>query len=144
MGRLLVSAEMLKPGGGPALKGLHTLPCSVWSSGVILADRKRDLVGPFWKEKGDARDCNNHRDDTFLSVPGKTCARLLLNRIRPQLPWTTSGLSSPVLLQRGQPLTVCGTPDRQIEKALLAAYIDFGKSFETAYREALWRILELL
>ena len=72
-------------GGEAALLSLHTLICSVWSTGVIPTDWKQGIVVPIWKGKGDVRECNNYRGVTLLSVPGKVFARVILNRVRQQL-----------------------------------------------------------
>ena len=56
-----IYAEMLKAGGAATLLWLHTLLCSVWSTGVIPTDWKRGIVVPLWKSKGDTQECNSYR-----------------------------------------------------------------------------------
>ena len=143
-----VFAEMLKAGGEAALRGLHALICSVWSSGVIPTDWKRGIVVPIWKGKGDIRECSNHRGVTLLSVPGKAFARVLLNRIRQQLldhqrPEQSGFTPKKSTVDRILALRVLTERLHEYDKAVLAAYIDFKKAFDSVSRDALWRLLEL-
>ena len=39
-----IPAELLKAGGNAVPMSLHTVLCSVWSTGIIPTDWKRDLV----------------------------------------------------------------------------------------------------
>ena len=48
-------------------------------------DRKRGLVVPLWKEKGDRQDCSNYRGVTLLSVPGKVFAWIILDWVHHHL-----------------------------------------------------------
>ena len=143
-----VYAEMLKAGGEATLRWLHTLICSVWNTGVIPTDWKRGLVVPIWKGKGDVRECSNYRGVTLLSVPGKVFARALLNRIRQQLldhqrPEQSGFTPKRSTVDRILALRVFTERLREYDKAVLAAYIDFKKAFDSVSREDLWRLLEL-
>ena len=143
-----VYAEMLKVGGEATLRWLHTLTCSVWNTGVIPTDWKRGLIVPIWKGKGDARECSNYRGVTLLSVPGKVFARVLLNRIRQQLldhqrPEQSGFTPKRSTVDRILALRVLTERLREYDRAVLAAYIDFKKAFDSVSREALWRLLEL-
>ena len=51
----------------------------------VLYDRKRGLVVPLWKGKGDRQDSNNYRGVTLLSMTGKVFARIILDRVRHHL-----------------------------------------------------------
>ena len=143
-----VYAEMLKAGGEAALRWLHTLICSVWSTGVIPTDWKRGLVVPIWKGKGDVRECSNYRGVTLLSVPGKVFARVLLNRIRQQLldhqrPEQSGFTPKRSTVDRILALRLLTERLREYDRAVLAAYIDFKKAFDSVSRDALWKLLEL-
>ena len=59
--------------------------CSIWNTGVIPTDWRRGVVVPIWKGKCDTQECNNYRGVTFLSVPSKVLARILLDRVRKKL-----------------------------------------------------------
>ena len=43
------------------------------------------VVVPIWKGKGDTQKCNNYKGVTFLSLPGKVMARILLDRVHQKL-----------------------------------------------------------
>ena len=66
-----ISAELLKAGGKAMIHGLHAVLTAIWHLGIIPPDWKRGLVIPIWNGKGDHQDCNNYREITLLSVPGK-------------------------------------------------------------------------
>jgi len=143
-----VYVEMLKAGGEATLRWLHTLICSVWNTGVIPTDWKRGLVVPIWKGKGNARECSNYRGVTLLSVPGKVFARVLLNRIRQQLldhqrPEQSGFTPKRSTVDRILALRVLTERLREYDRAVIAAYIDFMKAFDSVSREALWKLLEL-
>ena len=143
-----VYVEMLKVGGEASLRWLHTLVCSAWSTGVIPTDWKRGLVVPIWKGKGDVRECSNYRGVTLLSVPGKVFARVLLNRIRQQLldhqrPEQSGFTPKRSTVDRILALRVLTERRLEYDRAVLAAYIDFKKAFDSVSREALWKLLEL-
>ena len=143
-----IHPEMLKAGGEATILWLRTLLCSIWSTGEIPTDWKRGLIVPIWKGKGDTRECNNYRGVTLLSVPGKVLARILLERIRPQLlahqrPEQSGFTPKRSTVDRILALRVLIERRREFGRGLLAAYIDFRKAFDSVSREALWRILGL-
>ena len=55
----------------------------VWSTEQIPEDWRKGIILPLWKRKGDALACSNHRGITLLSIPGKTFARVVINRAIP-------------------------------------------------------------
>ena len=69
-----IYAEHLKAGGNIVLVLLQAVLCSVWNTGIITTDWKRDLVVPLWKGKGDCQDCNNYRGVTLLSARQSLCS----------------------------------------------------------------------
>ena len=143
-----IRAEMLRAGGFVVILWLHTLFCSIWSSGVIPTDWKRGLIVPIWKGKGDTQECNNYRGVTLLSVPGKVFARVLLNRIRQllldhQRPEQSGFTPKRSTVDCILALRLLTERRREYQAPLLAAYIDFRKAFDSICRDALWRILEL-
>ncbi len=143
-----IHAEMLKTGGDAALSWLHTLVCAIWRTETIPTDWKKGLVVPIWKGKGDAKECNNYRGITLLSVPGKVFARILLNRVRQlllahQRPEQSGFTPKRSTVDRILALRVLIERMREFDRGLLAAYIDFRKAFDSVSRDALWRVLEL-
>lgn len=144
-----IHPEILWAGGQAVLKLLHGLYCSVWSSDVIPSDLKKGLIVPIWKGKCDARDCNNYRGVTLLSVPGKVSARIILNRIRRhmlahQRPEQSGFTPKKSTADRILALRVLSERMREFGRGFLVAYIDLRKAFDSVCREALWRILEQL
>ena len=73
-----ISVELHKAGGKAMIRGLHAVLSAVWHPGTIPPDWKKGLLFPIWKGKRDRQDCNNCREITLLSVPGKVLAHLLL------------------------------------------------------------------
>ena len=57
----------------------------VWPTEQIPADWRKGIILPFWKRKGDALTCSNHRGITLLSIPGKTFARVVINQAIPAM-----------------------------------------------------------
>jgi len=73
-----IHVELLKAGRNAELALLHAVLYSVWSTGIIPTDWKRDLIVPLWKWNGDHQDCNNYRGVTLLSVLGKVFAWIII------------------------------------------------------------------
>ncbi|XP_069975286.1 uncharacterized protein [Penaeus vannamei] len=63
-----IPAELPKAGGEYMVWGLHTVLAPIWQSGPIPPDLLRGVVIPFWKWKGDCRDCGNCCGITLLSI----------------------------------------------------------------------------
>lgn len=68
------SAEMFEAGCEAMILGLST----IWQTGNIFPDRRRKLVVPIWKIKGDWQDCNSYGGITLPSVLGWVFGHLLL------------------------------------------------------------------
>merc|ERR1712035_203667 len=106
------------------------------------------LVVPIWKGKGDRQDCNNYRGITFLSVPGKVLAHVLLMRIRSQLlkyqrPEQSRFTPGKSTTDRILALRVLLERRLEFRQGLLSVYVDLKKAFDTVHRETLWDILRL-
>ena len=56
-----------------------------WSTEQIPDDWRKGIILPFWKRKGDALTCSINRGITLLSIPGKTFARVVINRAIPAM-----------------------------------------------------------
>ena len=76
--------QLLKAGGEAMIRGLLFL-IAVWYPRTIPPGWKRGLVVHIWKGKVDRLKCNNYREITLLSVPGKVLSHLLLVRVRSHL-----------------------------------------------------------
>ena len=66
-----ITAELLKNGGEAVVTWLTKIFNHIWSTEQIPEDWHKGIILPFWKRKGDALTCSNHRGITLLSIPGK-------------------------------------------------------------------------
>ena len=78
-------------------------------------------------------DCNNYREITLLSVPGKIIARLLLNRIHHHLiltqrPEQAGFMPKKSTINQIHVLLVLIKCRLKNQSGLLAAYVDFKKN----------------
>ena len=143
-----IPGELLKAGGADVIKGLHSVLCAVWESGIIPPDWIKGLVVPIWKGKGDQQDCNNYRGVTLLSVPGKVLAQLLLSRIRDHLLSSQRPEQAGFTPKRSTTDRILGLRAliecrHEYQQKLIVAYVDFRKAFYSVNREALWELLRL-
>jgi len=76
-----VQAELLKYGGKALAQNITTLCNRIWVTREIPEDWCVGIIIPIPK-KGDLRDCNNWREITLLSVPGKVMCSIILDRIK--------------------------------------------------------------
>jgi len=54
----------------------------VWQTGVIPLHWKKGIILPIYDGKGSPKERSNYRGITFLSMPGKVFATVLLNKVR--------------------------------------------------------------
>ncbi len=74
-----IPPEIVKAGRENALIGhLHELLLQCWEEGMIPQDMWDAKIVTLYKNKGDQRDCNNHRGISLLSIMGKAFARVVL------------------------------------------------------------------
>ena len=76
-----VREEMLKEGGVTVLEWLVRVSNICFMFSIVPVDWIIACMVPLYKGKGDVHECNNFRGIS-LSVVGKVCGRLLMNRIR--------------------------------------------------------------
>ena len=144
---LKISLKMKSREHGESMtRWLRTVIVQVWSTGVVPTDRRRGLVTPIYKGRGDRKDCNNYRGITLLSVPGKVFARLLLNRIRDHLILTQRPEQAGFTPKRSTIDRILGLRvliERRLEyqRGFIAAYVDFKKAFDSVDRRTLWDLL---
>ena len=67
----------------PVIKVLHGLFCAVWKSAKVPVNWKEGIILSLYKGKGPRNECGSHRPITFLSVPGKVFAHILLAELDP-------------------------------------------------------------
>ena len=56
-----IPAEIYKHGGNELLQRLYQLPAECWLQNTVPHEFKDELILPFFKNKGDCRDCGNYR-----------------------------------------------------------------------------------
>ena len=76
-----VTAELLKDGGETVAEEFTYLFNLIWQAEDVPGDWRRGAIVTLPK-KGNLSDCNNWRDITLLSIPGKVFCSVLLNRLR--------------------------------------------------------------
>ena len=114
---------------------LHAVLCSAWNTSIIQIDWKKGLVVPLWKRKGDHQDCNNSREVTLLSVPGKDFAWIILDRVRHHLlehqrPEQSGFPPKTSTVDHILALRVLTERRREFRQGLLAADVDLCKAFD--------------
>ena len=139
--------EMLKEGGVGMDKSMLQLCNRVWETGEVPEDWKRAIIVPIFKNKGSREDCGNYRGISLLSVPGKLCMRVLLNRIKDQL--ETKLREEQAGFRRGrstvdQIFTLRQVIQKKWEYGLpvYVAFVDLEKAYDSVWREGMWRVAE--
>ena len=127
---------MLKHGLPHTASALLPFFKGVWDLESVPADWKRGIVLPLYKGKGSRAECSNYRGITLLSVPGKTFAHVLLNRmkstilqkrIREQSGFTPGRSTTDRVLT----LHLISQTKREYRQLLYAAYIDLKAAFDS-------------
>ena len=123
----------------------------VWSTEQIPEDWGRGIILPFWKRKGDALTCSYHRDITLLSIPGKTFARVVINRAIPVMnhhcrPHQAGFIPRRSTIDLISDIRLLAEKAREFRKdrALCIAFIDLKAEFDSVDRDCLWHILHSL
>ena len=144
-----IPPDVFKQGGDPIAEELHKLFTAIWEEGVVPQDFKDADIVHLYKNKGDIKDCNNHRGISLLCIAGKIFARLLLNRLFKHIVAIGVIPESQCGFYPGRGTTDMNFALRQImEKCRLYSedlyllFIDLTKAFDTVNRPGLWAILE--
>ena len=140
-----VSADLLQAEKSLTFTILSNFICKIWISENTLEDWKTGLIVRL-KKKGDLSDCNNWRGITLFSLTGKVFSKVILELF-------TGNLEKDIRkekagFRKGRSCTDhISTPRQILEQAkewnstVYANFIDYEKSFDSIYREMLWRIL---
>ena len=117
----------------------------VWSTEQIPEDWRKGIILPFWKRKGDALTCFNHRGITLLSIPDETFARVVINRAIPAMHHHRAS-SHQAGFMPGRSTTdhisaIRLLAEKARECALFIAFIDLKAAFDSVDRDCLWDIL---
>jgi hypothetical protein len=70
-----------KHGGTLTTSHLHGLFVSIWQQGEVPQELKDALIVHLFKNKGDRRNCDNHRGISLLLIAGKILANVVINRL---------------------------------------------------------------
>ena len=116
----------------------------VWSTEQIPEDWRKGIILPFWKRKGDALTCSNHRGITLLSIPGKTFARVVINRAIPAMHHHRRPHQAGIMPGRSttdhiSAIRLLAEKAREFRKgrALFIAFIDLKAAFDSVDRDCL-------
>ena len=120
----------------------------VWLTEQIPEDWRKGIILPFWKRKGDALTCSNHRGITLLSIPGKTFARVVINRAIPamhhhRIPHQAGFMPGRPTTDHISAIRLLAEKAREFRKdrVLFIAFIDLKATFDSVDRDCLWHIL---
>ena len=118
---------------------LHRLFVGVCEQELIPENWRKGITIPIYKDKDCRTECGSYRGITLLSVPGKVCARFLLDRTQKLLHGkrrTEQGGFPPGRSTKDRILTLNSIAQRRREyrKPLYAAYVDLKAAFDSVYR----------
>jgi hypothetical protein len=106
------------------------------------------LIVPLFKGKGSARDAENYRPISLLSIPGKVYALILLHRVCNQV--ESQLLESQCAFRKNRGLSDAVFTLRSImhkchryNQPLYLAFVDLRKAYDSIPRDALWRVLSV-
>lgn len=77
-----IQAETLRLGGAVTLQWLKVLFNHIWSSEMVPADWRKQVIVPVHK-KGSCADCDNYCGIALLIIPSKVFAKVIFNRFKP-------------------------------------------------------------
>jgi len=145
-GKCQITAEMLKFGGQPLTKFLHTLITAVWNTEDCPQEWRDAVIVTIFKKK-DPTICDNYRGISLLSIPGKVFAMILLNRVSTAMEATVSEYQAG--FRRGRSTTdqvftlqQILTNSYEFNIPTHTCFIDLKKAYDTVNRTALWRVLQ--
>ena len=140
-----IPPEALKERGPCAMEALHRISNFVWEKEEIPDDWKRGLLVKLTK-KGDLSRCGNWRGIMLLSIPSKVVTRVILNRMKVAVDEALRDEQAGFGKDRScidQIATLRILVEQTIDwsSLLYLLFVDFEKAFDSADREAMWRIL---
>nr|KAG5711141.1 hypothetical protein BaRGS_004785 [Batillaria attramentaria] len=140
-----IPAEAIKADTETVVNMLHSLFSKIWEKEEVPAQWKEGIVIKLPK-KGDLRDCSNYRGIMLLSVPGKVLNRILLERMReavdPMLRDQQAGFRrNRSCADQIASLRIIVEQSLEWNSPLYINFIDYEKAFDSADREALWKLL---
>ena len=70
-----IASEMLRDGGESVIQWLTRVCVICLAEGKVPVGRKRAIVLPTYKGKGDRNECKNYRGISLLCIPGRCMER---------------------------------------------------------------------
>ena len=144
-----IPPDIFKGGGAIIAEELLKLFKAIWEEGEVPQEFKDADIIHLYKNKGDIKDCNNHRGISLLCIAGKIFARLLLNRLFKHIVAVGIIPESQCGFYPGRGTTDMNFALRQVmEKCRLHSedlyllFIDLTKAFDTVNRPGLWACLK--
>ena len=80
-----ITTEAIQACGDAGIRWITRIFNVAWKTNRTPEDWQSAIIVPIWKNKGNKRDCNTYRGISLLSHAGKMYAKILEQRIRPQL-----------------------------------------------------------
>lgn len=140
-----IRGEFLKCSGKAGLEWLHRILNLAWRSGKVPSDWSSAIIAPIYK-KGNAKDCNNYRGISLLSIVGKLYATIIEKRVRDivedSLDENQCGFR-PARGCRDQIFSMRQIIEKYQEnnKNLFMCFVDLEKAFDKVPRQTLFEIL---
>ena len=141
-----ITSEMLKYGGESIIEWLTRVCMVCLVKGEVPLDWRRAIVVPFYKGKGDRKECKNYRGISLLSIPGKVYGRVLIDRVRYETENMVGEEQCGFRNGRGcidQVYVLRQLAERFESKGkdMYVAYMDLEKAYDRIDRSAMWRVL---
>ena len=142
----VIPAEIIKSGKGPLLEHLHKLCCQCWEEGEVPQDMIDCNIVTLYMNKGDCSVCNNYRGISLLSIFGKLCARVVLNRLQKLADRVYLESQCSFRSERSTIDMICSLHQlqekcREQNQSLHVAFVDLTKAFDLVSRDGLFKVL---
>lgn len=142
----LIPPEVFKHGPEELVQAMHRLACAIWEAESVPQDFKDANIVHLYKNKGDRRNCNNHRGISLLSIAGKIMARMIVNRLVPLSEGLQPESQNGFRAERGTVGMIFSARQiqekcREQHKDLYMIFIDLEKAFDSVCRPGLWKLL---
>lgn len=140
-----IRSEFLKNSGEAGILWVHRIVNIAWKSGNVPLEWSSAIIAPIHK-KGSAKDCNNYRGISLLSIVGKLYASIIERRVReivePLLDENQCGFR-PMRGCQDQIFCMRQIIEKSYEKNkdLFMCFVDLEKAYDRVPREKLFSVL---